>query len=173
MNRRHGQKTKKPKTMSGKKYVLLSRDVYLDKGCTKPKINSKRVEDNEVREKTRLHMMDVLNAYKNNYSLLNFEMYPKLKYRLPQKNIIALGQPKLKRNNERAVCERNLISDSSSSLSHGGYLLKASKKNMNLLTRDDALIPQHFAPYQHYNNQDLRFIEVQEKFCDIGSTNSN
>lgn len=173
MNPRHRQRTKKQKTKSGKKYVLLPSDVYLDKGCMNPKINSKRVEDHEVREKARLHMMDVLNAYKTNYSLLNFGMCPKLKYRLPKRNIIALGQPKVKRNNKRTVCESKLISDSSKSLLHEGYLLKATKKYINLLTRDDALIPQHFAPHRHFHNQGEGFIKSREEFYDVGSTNSS
>lgn len=178
MNSQLGRKTKSKKNESGKGINnLLSSDVIFDMGFREH--TTKCVEE-QIRDKARLHLLEVLNAYKSNQSLLNFGKHANLKFRPPQKTIVS-GQPSMKRYDRSSAGAGKWSSHSSSSLLQDGYLLRATKKYINILTKDHGrIVPQRFASHRRAekmkstsSHHGKRSMKVRDVFYDVESMNSS
>lgn len=117
------------------KNLLHLRDVILDGGFREQASSKER-----LRQTVKSEMAQVLQAYRDNYSLLNSRNCPKLKYRQPQQSI-----PIVRRKTPRRPKVDIFSSDSVLSSYHKS--IKATKKYTNLLTQDEGyglLVPQSF-----------------------------
>lgn len=115
--------------------LLHLRDVILDGGY---RVRTSSQE--QLRQTVKSEMAQVLQAYRDNYSLLNSRNCPKLKYHQPQQSI-----PIVRRKTPRRPKVGPFSSDSVMSSYHKS--IKATKKYTNLITQDEGHgLPQSIKP---------------------------
>lgn len=152
------------------KNLLHLRDVILDGGYREQASSKER-----LRQTVKTEMAQVLQAYRDNYSLLNSRNCPKLKYRQPQQSI-----PIVRRKTPKRPKVGIFSSDSVLSSYHKS--IKATKKYTNLRAHDEAYgLPQSFVPHRRAekspkvtkiksSNREIKPKNVRNMFHDLEST---
>lgn len=152
------------------KNLLHLRDVILDGGYREQASSKER-----LRQTVKTEMAQVLQAYRDNYLLLNSRNCPKLKYRQPQQSI-----PIVRRKTPKRPKVGIFSSDSVLSSYHKS--IKATKKYTNLRAHDEAYgLPQSFVPHRRAekspkvtkmksSNRETKPKNVHNMFHDLEST---
>lgn len=145
--------------------LLHLRDVILDGGYIEQTSSQE-----QLRQTVKSEMAQVLQAYRDNYSLLNSRNCPKLKYCQPQQSI-----PIVRRKTLRRPKVGHFSSDSVLSSYHKS--IKATKKYTNLITHDEghrtSLRRAEKSPKEtkmKSSNRQIKPKNTRDTFHDVEST---